>query len=166
LLDSLHPSFATGARLRAVLNVNNSWPVGPKNFPNIRIRRVYQCFSPARQNRLVLAYLLHPMRRTRNVAVIGRKRSLRFPEMTPAFLVRSISPNQVRKCGPQIQLEKHKEQIMKMIKNFLKDESGMETLEYAVIAGLIAVAAALIYASGGTWATTIKNRLQNAAAQS
>jgi Flp pilus assembly pilin Flp len=55
---------------------------------------------------------------------------------------------------------------MKMIKNFIKDESGMETLEYAVIAGLIAVAAAVIYASGGQWATTIKNRLSNAAAQS
>ncbi|HAF23725.1 MAG TPA: Flp family type IVb pilin [Blastocatellia bacterium] len=55
---------------------------------------------------------------------------------------------------------------MKTIKNFLKDESGMETLEYAVIAGLIAVAAAVIYAKGGTWATTIQARLQNAAAQS
>ena len=55
---------------------------------------------------------------------------------------------------------------MKTIKNFLKDESGMETLEYAVIAGLIAVAAAIIYASSGVWAATIKNRLQNAAAQS
>ena len=55
---------------------------------------------------------------------------------------------------------------MDAIKNFLKDESGMETLEYAVIAGLIAVAAAIIYASGGTWASTIKNRLANAAAQS
>jgi len=55
---------------------------------------------------------------------------------------------------------------MKMIKNFLRDESGMETLEYAVIAGLIAVAAAVIYAKGGTWALTIQNRLQNAAAQS
>ena len=54
---------------------------------------------------------------------------------------------------------------MNRIKNFLKDENGMETLEYAVIAGLIAVAAAVIYASTGTWATTIKNRLQNAAAQ-
>jgi Flp pilus assembly pilin Flp len=54
---------------------------------------------------------------------------------------------------------------MKTIKNFLNDESGMETLEYAVIAGLIAVAAAIIYASSGTWATTIKNRLANAAAQ-
>ena len=55
---------------------------------------------------------------------------------------------------------------MNTIKNFLKDESGMETLEYAVIAGLIAVAAAIIYASSGTWASTIKNRLANAAAQS
>ena len=55
---------------------------------------------------------------------------------------------------------------MKTIKKFIKDESGMETLEYAVIAGLIAVAAAVIYASGGTWATTIKDRLANAAAQS
>ena len=55
---------------------------------------------------------------------------------------------------------------MKTIKNFLKDESGMETLEYAVIAGLIAVAAAIIYASGGTWALTIQNRLKNAAQQS
>jgi len=49
---------------------------------------------------------------------------------------------------------------MKMIKNFLKDESGMETLEYAVIAGLIAAAAVLVYASG--WGTTLKNRLTNA----
>jgi Flp pilus assembly pilin Flp len=55
---------------------------------------------------------------------------------------------------------------MKTIKNFVQDESGMETLEYAVIAGLIAVAAAIIYASGGTWANTIQKRLQNAAAQS
>jgi Flp pilus assembly pilin Flp len=55
---------------------------------------------------------------------------------------------------------------MKTIKNFLKDETGMETLEYAVIAGLIAVAAAIIYASNGGWANTIKDRLANAAAQS
>jgi Flp pilus assembly pilin Flp len=54
---------------------------------------------------------------------------------------------------------------MKTIKNFLKDESGLETLEYAVIAGLIAIAAAIIYASSGTWASTIKNRLENAAKQ-
>ena len=55
---------------------------------------------------------------------------------------------------------------MKAIRKFMADESGLETLEYAVIAGLIAIAAAVIYASGGQWATTIKNRLENAAAQS
>ena len=55
---------------------------------------------------------------------------------------------------------------MKRLKDFIDDESGMETLEYAVIAGLIAVAAAIIYASNGGWANTIKDRLANAAAQS
>ena len=47
---------------------------------------------------------------------------------------------------------------MKMIKSFLKDESGMETLEYAVIAGLIAAVAVLVYASG--WGNTLLARLQ------
>ncbi len=46
---------------------------------------------------------------------------------------------------------------MKTIKNFLKDESGMETLEYAVIAGLSAAVAVLVYASG--WGNTLKTRL-------
>jgi Flp pilus assembly pilin Flp len=46
---------------------------------------------------------------------------------------------------------------MKMIKSFLKDESGMETLEYAVIAGLVAAVAVLVYASG--WGNTLKTRL-------
>lgn len=46
---------------------------------------------------------------------------------------------------------------MKMIKNFLKDESGMETLEYAVIAGLIAAVAVAVYASG--WGNTLITRL-------
>ena len=53
---------------------------------------------------------------------------------------------------------------MKMIKNFLKDESGMETLEYAVIAGLIAAAAVLIYASG--WGATLAARLTAASTTS
>jgi len=53
---------------------------------------------------------------------------------------------------------------MKMIKNFLKDESGMETLEYAVIAGLIAAVAVAVYASGqaGDWADNLKQRLLGA----
>ena len=49
---------------------------------------------------------------------------------------------------------------MKTIKNFFKDESGMETLEYAVIAGLIAAVAVLVYASG--WGTTLQTRLSAA----
>ena len=48
---------------------------------------------------------------------------------------------------------------MRMIKTFLKDESGMETLEYAVIAGLIAAVAVLVYASG--WGATLATRLTN-----
>lgn len=46
---------------------------------------------------------------------------------------------------------------MSKIKNFINDESGMETLEYAVIAGLIAVVAVLVY--GGGWGTTLLARL-------
>jgi Flp pilus assembly pilin Flp len=53
---------------------------------------------------------------------------------------------------------------MKTIKNFLKDESGMETLEYAVIAGLIAAVAVLVYASG--WGTALSQRLLAASATS
>jgi Flp pilus assembly pilin Flp len=49
---------------------------------------------------------------------------------------------------------------MNRIKNFLNDESGMETLEYAVIAGLIAAVAVLVYAGG--WGTTLLNRLNAA----
>ena len=46
---------------------------------------------------------------------------------------------------------------MQKIKNFINDESGMETLEYAVIAGLIAVVAVLVY--GSAWGTNLVNRL-------
>jgi Flp pilus assembly pilin Flp len=53
---------------------------------------------------------------------------------------------------------------MQRIKNFINDESGMETLEYAVIAGLIAAVAVLVYASG--WGTTLKDRLTNASTTS
>lgn len=49
---------------------------------------------------------------------------------------------------------------MKMIKNFLNDESGMETLEYAVIAGLVAAVAVAVYATG--WGTALLTRLNRA----
>ncbi len=48
---------------------------------------------------------------------------------------------------------------MKMIQNFLKDESGMDTLEYAVIAGLIAAVAVFVYADPAGWRTTLQSRL-------
>jgi Flp pilus assembly pilin Flp len=54
---------------------------------------------------------------------------------------------------------------MKMIKSFIKDESGMETLEYAVVAGLIALAAVFVYLNSN-WKTTLVNRLNTAATQS
>ena len=49
---------------------------------------------------------------------------------------------------------------MKKIMNFINDESGMETLEYALIAGLIAVVAVAVYAGG--WGTALINRLNAA----
>jgi Flp pilus assembly pilin Flp len=51
---------------------------------------------------------------------------------------------------------------MQRIKNFINDESGMETLEYAVIAGLIAVVAVAIYGSSSTWKTNLLNKLVGA----
>ena len=66
--------------------------------------------------------------------------------MTPAFLVSSILARPSANVRAPNTNTNHKEQIMKMIKNFLKDESGMETLEYAVIGGLIfATVATLIF---------------------
>jgi len=54
---------------------------------------------------------------------------------------------------------------MNPIKEFLSDESGMETLEYAVVAGLIALAAVFVYLNSN-WKTTLVNRLNDAATQS
>jgi len=53
---------------------------------------------------------------------------------------------------------------MKTIKNFLKDESGIETLEYAIIAAIVAAVAVLVYGAG--WGQQIKNKLSSAASVS
>ena len=53
-----------------------------------------------------------------------------------------------------------------MIIRFIYDERGMETLEYAVIAGLLAVLVAFIYSSNGSFMNSLRDRLQNAASQS
>ena len=53
---------------------------------------------------------------------------------------------------------------MNKIKNFFKDESGIETLEYAVIGAIVAAVAVLIYGTG--WGSSVKQTLINAASQS
>jgi Flp pilus assembly pilin Flp len=57
-----------------------------------------------------------------------------------------------------------KEHYMNKIKNFIRDESGIETLEYAVIGAIVAAVAVLIYGSG--WGQSVKTTLVNAASQS
>ena len=52
---------------------------------------------------------------------------------------------------------------MKAIKYFIKDESGIETLEYAVIGAIVAAVAVLIYGAG--WGGSVKNTLIKAASQ-
>ena len=49
---------------------------------------------------------------------------------------------------------------MEKIKSFLQDEAGMETMEYALIAGLVVVVALLVYGSG--WGDALATRLQKA----
>lgn len=53
---------------------------------------------------------------------------------------------------------------MKRILDFINDESGIETLEYAIVAAIVAAVALLIYGSG--WGGSVQNTLKNAAAQS
>jgi Flp pilus assembly pilin Flp len=52
---------------------------------------------------------------------------------------------------------------MKAIKNFIKDESGLETIEYAIVAAIVAAVALLIYGAG--WGGTVQNTLKNASSQ-
>ena len=40
---------------------------------------------------------------------------------------------------------------MNLVKRFLKDERGLETVEYAIIAGLIVVGTIATIAAIGTW---------------
>jgi Flp pilus assembly pilin Flp len=53
---------------------------------------------------------------------------------------------------------------MKTIKSFLRDESGIETIEYAIIAAIVAAVALLIYGSG--WGSAVRSTINNAAAAS
>jgi len=53
---------------------------------------------------------------------------------------------------------------MQTIKNFIKDESGIETIEYAIVAAIVAAVALLIYGSG--WGQSVKNTLNDASSKS
>ena len=56
-----------------------------------------------------------------------------------------------------------------LVKKFVKDERGLETVEYAIIAGLIVVGTIVTIASIGTWVsakfTELENGLENPAGQ-
>ena len=52
---------------------------------------------------------------------------------------------------------------IKFLPKLLRDQRGVETLEYALIAGLIAVIALFIYLDVG-WQRTLQNRLTNSTA--
>ena len=52
---------------------------------------------------------------------------------------------------------------MKAIKNFIKDESGLETIEYAIVAAIVAAVALLIYGAG--WGGSVQKTLKNASSQ-
>jgi Flp pilus assembly pilin Flp len=74
-----------------------------------------------------------------------------------ACILCAILPGSLQRSGANINLQGDKS--MQKIKNFINDESGMETLEYAMIAGLIAIVAIAVYGSGSTWGTNLFNRL-------
>ena len=53
---------------------------------------------------------------------------------------------------------------MDRIKQLINDESGIETLEYAVIGAIVCAVAVLIYGTG--WGASVKTTLLNASSQS
>jgi len=84
--------------------------------------------------------------------------------MTPSLLVQSKG-RASRLVWPSLnKLKTLKENQMNSIKKFINDESGMETLEYALIAGLIAIVGIFVYNS--SWKTTLQTRLTTASTTS
>ena len=51
---------------------------------------------------------------------------------------------------------------MNKIKAFFRDESGMETLEYVLIAGLIALVVVVVFGAESGWDTTLQRKLLDA----
>jgi Flp pilus assembly pilin Flp len=76
--------------------------------------------------------------------------------MTPAFYVHCCPD--IFFVGLRLKPNNPEEKTsMKRIMNFINDESGMETLEYALIAGLIAIVAVFVYTSN--WDDALVARL-------
>jgi Flp pilus assembly pilin Flp len=50
---------------------------------------------------------------------------------------------------------------MSALKRFLNDEAGIETMEYAIIAAIVAAVAILIYGAG--WGQALRDKLTGAA---
>lgn len=50
---------------------------------------------------------------------------------------------------------------MNSIKKFLSDETGIETMEYAIIAAIVAAVAILVYGAG--WGQALRDKLLGAA---
>lgn len=51
--------------------------------------------------------------------------------------------------------------VVEIAKRFVKDERGLETVEYAIIAGLIVVGTIVTIASIGTWVSAKFTALDN-----
>jgi Flp pilus assembly pilin Flp len=83
--------------------------------------------------------------------------------MTPSVPVQSFpDPDELDiGHGPKTTLRSNE---MTKIKNFINDESGLETIEYAIVAAIVAAVALLIYGAG--WGGSVQNTLKNAAAKS
>ena len=48
-----------------------------------------------------------------------------------------------------------------MLKKFINDETGLETMEYAIVGAIVAAVAVLIYSQG--WGQAVKDKLIEAA---
>jgi Flp pilus assembly pilin Flp len=80
--------------------------------------------------------------------------------MTPSLLVHSAGA-----VGPGIKTFNYpRSKPMEKIMSFINDESGIETIEYAIVAAIVAAVALLIYGTG--WGGSVQNTLKNAAAKS
>jgi Flp pilus assembly pilin Flp len=61
----------------------------------------------------------------------------------------------------QSQELKQEKKQMSAMKSFLNDESGIETMEYAIIAAIVAAVAILVYGAG--WGQALRDKLTGAA---